>query len=154
MTKDTPAECLGLDVLICVPEPRRNPTPPPPHLHPHRYRDGEPIPAKSSEFQISRDGEYYSMTFSNVKEAHQGNYSVMAKNSQGENSSSMHLTVYSKFPPARPASRRPFADGGLDRRRRCARYFYPRFCGVTPSIGTTCTPVRRARSGRFCAYTV
>ena len=37
------------------------------------------------------------MAFSTVKEAHQGNYSVMAKNSQGENSSSMHLTVYSKF---------------------------------------------------------
>ncbi|XP_043238275.1 titin homolog isoform X6 [Amphibalanus amphitrite] len=72
------------------------------------YRDGEPITAKSSEIQISRDGEYYSMTFSNVKEAHQGNYSVMAKNSQGENSSSMHLTVYT--PGTRPSVSQPEGD--------------------------------------------
>ncbi|XP_037085172.1 obscurin-like isoform X4 [Pollicipes pollicipes] len=58
------------------------------------YRDGEEISPKSSEFKITQDGEYYSMSFSPVKEAHQGNYSVMARNSQGENSSSMHLTVY------------------------------------------------------------
>ncbi|KAF0311172.1 hypothetical protein FJT64_017992 [Amphibalanus amphitrite] len=83
--------------MLC---PWRFPEGNPSGLHPFslRYRDGEPITAKSSEIQISRDGEYYSMTFSNVKEAHQGNYSVMAKNSQGENSSSMHLTVYISQP--------------------------------------------------------